>query len=35
VSFKVLHVFEVADELPRMPTGTLRRFVLRKGERSG
>ena len=30
-SFKIPHVFELVDELPRTPTGKLRRFVLRKG----
>lgn len=30
-SFKVPHAFEVVDELPRTPTGKLRRFVLRRG----
>jgi acyl-coenzyme A synthetase/AMP-(fatty) acid ligase len=33
-SFKVPHVFELVDELPRTPTGKLRRFVLRKSEPS-
>lgn len=30
-SFKVPHVFDVVSELPRTPTGKIRRFVLRKG----
>ena len=29
-TFKVPHVFDVVSELPRTPTGKLRRFVLRK-----
>jgi acyl-coenzyme A synthetase/AMP-(fatty) acid ligase len=29
-SFKVPQAFELVDELPRTPTGKLRRFVLRK-----
>jgi acyl-coenzyme A synthetase/AMP-(fatty) acid ligase len=33
-SFKVPRVFELVDELPRTPTGKLRRFVLRKSEPS-
>lgn len=34
-SFKIPHVFESVDELPRTPTGKLRRFVLRKGAPEG
>jgi benzoate-CoA ligase len=34
-SFKVPQVFEVVDELPRTPSGKLRRFVLRQEAGSG
>jgi acyl-coenzyme A synthetase/AMP-(fatty) acid ligase len=33
-SFKIPQSFEVVEELPRTPSGKLRRFVLRQGSES-